>query len=194
MAILKRNSRLFGDFEAELVDRHLHINQRPAFGKTRDFKIDVACLATDFPVERQEARSWLLAAAISAAMTALMLYLFQHDIARPVTTILAAVAALTTVVTLLVLRVRGASALLLVTRYSHQPLLRIRPFRRDEPDVVQFMQALERRIGEVGTKRGLDAEQLRSGEIRTLRRLCNEAVLTEAEYETAKLAVFNTPR
>lgn len=194
MTLLKRNSRLFGDFEAELIDRHLHIAHRPVFGKAKAFKVDVACLAPEFPIESLPAKEWLLAAAISAAATALLIYLASQGIAPATTASLAALAALATIVTALVFRVRGARALVLATRHASYPLLRIRPIQKSHQDVTQFVEALLAKVMEAETKRSLSAENLRSGEVRTLRRLCNEAVITEAEYEASKQAVFNAAR
>ncbi|MGE0079899.1 MAG: hypothetical protein AB7U81_01230 [Thiohalomonadaceae bacterium] len=189
MANYQQRSHLFGDVQAELVDsRHLRLHERRPFARPRSFMVDVACIAPNFPVERPRAGAWLITALASGIGAAIAFWLALGG--TPLAWSLGTLLALIAVVTGAVFRVRGAPTLVLATRHAGVPLLRIRPYRRGDASLAPFLDILRVRIAEADTKRGLTPERLRSGEIKTLRRLASENVLSEGEYEKAKQAVL----
>lgn len=182
---------MFGDVQAELVDsRHLQIRERRPFGRPRTFMVDVACLAPSFALQHPRAPAWLGLGVISALGAGAALYAALNDITPPLTTPLGVLLLGVALVSAVVFRVQSAATLVLATRHAGVPLLRIRPYRAGDADLAPFLDILQSRIAEAETRRGLDAERLRSGEIKTLRRLAGETVLSVSEYERAKQRVL----
>ncbi|MFA5529120.1 MAG: hypothetical protein WDA11_00490 [Thiohalomonadaceae bacterium] len=189
MAKYQKQSHLFGDVQAELVDsRHLRLLERRPFGRPRAFMVDVACIAPNFPVVRPRAGTWLLAALLSGAGAAAAFWLTLGGTTAAWSP--GALLTLVAVISAVIFRVRSAPTLVLVTRHAAVPLLHIRPYRRDDTSLAPFLDILRVRIAEVDTKRGLTPERLRSGEIKTLRRLASESVLSQGEYQKAKQVVL----
>ncbi len=190
MASYRKHSHLFGDLQAELVDsRHLRIVEQPPFARPRAFMIDVACLAPGYLVEHPRAHAWLLAGVSAAVAAGGAFYLASAGLLPGAGWAGAALVAVAAACGL-VFQVRRAPTLVLATRHAGVPLLRIRPFRAADGDLAPFLDILQARIGEAESKRGLSAERLRSGEIKTLRRLAAETVLSDAEYQQARERVL----
>jgi hypothetical protein len=89
------------------------------------------------------------------------------------------------------LRFRLLHRLSFLTRCAGVPLLTVPILSSRRRDMEAFLAVLRIRIAEAETKRGLSAERLRSGEIKTLRRLAQEQAIPLETYETAKLVILN---
>lgn len=178
-----------------LENRYLRIREDTP-GKRRSFGIDVACLASEFLPANGIPTKWLGAAgAVGLVAVALSYYtatapnfdaLLYRMPAELASLIIAAFLGLSA-------WRRRERGYMLRTRLAGLPLLTIQsPRAADAKALAQFLEKLRPCIEYAERGRGLSPHDLRSGEVRTLRRLANESAIAEKDYETAKQQIFGS--
>lgn len=195
MAIFHQESRLTGTFTAQLLDNvHLRIEHQRPFGKPTHFTIDVACLAPALAITAREGLpGFALAALLAAGLGALAVYGLARDELLPPLAwgTMAVTAALLTAGLGVAFRLRLLKRLVFQTRCAGLALL-VTPVLPDKrSDMEAFLALVRLRIGEAETKRALNAERFRSGELKTLRRLAQERVIPARMYEEAKTVILS---
>jgi hypothetical protein len=194
MSSFYQESRLTGSLSATLINStRLQVEQQKPFGKPIRFTVDVACLAPALPIVAPEGLAGLAMAAFFAlAIGTLAIYgLSRQELLPPLVWSGLAVATLLSAVGLAIaVRLRLLKRLVVQTRCAGVPLFvsPVLPEKRGEMDA--FLAMVRLRVGEAETKRGFNAEHLRSGELKTIRRLVQENVLAQNAYDGAKRIIL----
>jgi len=177
-----------------LENRYLRIREEMP-RKRRRFGIDVACLASDFPSTNSLPTKWLAAAGGAAAVALPFGYHaaqaadFTQLLYRVPGVILPLLVATVLLIAAWRRRLRGYT---LQTRIAGLPLVTIQcPRAADAKALKAFLEKLRPCVEHAEQGRGLSDEALRSGEVRTLRRLANESAISETLYEKAKQQIFS---
>jgi hypothetical protein len=168
-------------------ERYIRV-RRKRFKRELDYTIDLAALCPEGSPSYSIARHWLIASAVALLAFIILLYtLLAHFDARVATYTLPAA-----VVTFLLALGFGALAAytfehkyVFTSRQANIPLVELR-VRKDDPAYRYFVEELERYIQKHEERAGLSPQDLRAGEIRTLRRMSTEGLLSTIVYEEAR--------
>jgi hypothetical protein len=194
MASFYQESRLTGSLSATLLNStRLQVEQQKPFGKPIRFTVDVACLAPALAIVAPEGLlGFGLATFFTVAIAGLAIYgASRQELLPPLVWSGLAVTMLLGAIALSVaVHLRLLKRLVVRTRCSGLPLLvtPVLPEKREELEA--FLAMVRLRVGEAETKRGFNAEHLRSGELKTIRRLVQENVLAQQAYDEAKLIIL----
>jgi len=179
----RRSARLFELFD----DRFLRVRRQAGKGRRIEYAMDIAILAPE--QRRTHVRPWhwlITAGACVALMSAATLYaLFGtgHTVALS----LLAVALLALTVAAAMQFVRDSRHLLtLYSRLAAVPLVEMLADRPEAPQVADFAERLIRCINDTVSDKALSPEDLRAGELRTLRKLAENRAIDLTTYEQAK--------
>lgn len=188
--------RFKGSQSLEILENR-YLKVREAFPRRRrEFGIDVACLSPDFRQTNSVPTKWLGAAGGTALLAlgsgwygatmpddTAVLYGLSGAV------VLLLVAAIFVVVAWRA-RLRGYT---LQTRLAGVPLVLVEsPRASDARALAAFLEKLRPCIEHVEQGRGLSADELRSGEVRTLRRLASESAIASTDYEQAKRQILSS--
>lgn len=179
-------SRLKGEVELEIFnDFYLTVKQRQV-NKRHQFRIELAPLNPQAVKKEALALHWLAAALIAALGSAFFLYtLFSGS--EPWMSLLGALiaAAFSAAFTVLFLY-HSERHWVLTTRNALYPLLTIPYHRHQEREAQGFVEALQQTIERNVASKRYNGEALFVGELRMLRRLANQKVLSDTLYNQAK--------
>lgn len=188
--------RFKGSQSLELLEnRYLKVREEVP-RRRRDFGIDVACLSSEFRQVSRVPTKWLGAAG-TAALLALATGWYAATAPRDTGIVYAAAGAgvlLLIAAALVVVAWRGRlRGYALRTRFAGIPLVLVQsPRTSDAKALVAFLEKLRPCIEYAERGRGLSADDLRSGEVRTLRRLAGESAIPTREYEQAKQQILSS--
>lgn len=179
-------SRLKGEVELEIFnDFYLTVKQRQVH-KRHQFRIELAPLNPQAVKKEELALHWLAAALIAALGSAFFLYtLFSAS--EPWMSLLGALitAAFSAAFTALFLY-HSERHWVLTTRNALYPLLTIPYHRHQQGEAALFIEALQQAIERNVASKRYNGEALFVGELRMLRRLANQKVLSDTLYNQAK--------
>lgn len=179
-------SRFKGEMSVEIFnDFYINVTERP-LKRIRQFKLEVATLNPQAQNRRKLAKHWLIAALLSGAVSALCFAsLFSDDpmqIALPGALGGAAICA-----AFIALFVVGSERKWVVeTRNALYPLVVIPYTSGSKKEAKAFIETLQQAIERNVQSKRYSSEDLFAGEMRMLRRLAKNRVLSENLYEQAK--------
>lgn len=179
-------SRLKGEVEVELFnDFYICVKERP-LKRTRQFKLEVATLNPEAVKKVKLAVHWLAAAVIAALGSAFFLYLLftGDELMMPLLGSLIA-AGLSAAFTALFFY-GTERKWVLETRNAVYPLVAIPFHKHQQKEVQQFIEALQQAIEKNVRRKGYSSEDLFAGELRMLRRLAKNKILSDTLYDKAK--------
>jgi len=175
--------RLFEMFE----NRFLRI--RMLVGKNRqvEYAMDVAILSVEPRQVHYRPWHWLIAAGISSGLILIdvLLLLLTHVNLHLLLGALGLLIWLPFVFGGLFL-MQSRHTLVFYSRFANVPLVEILVGKPTPAAYADFVRRLVQCINTLAVKKGLDAEALRAGELKSLRKMKEDQILAEAVYEEAK--------
>jgi hypothetical protein len=180
------HSRLKGEVELQIFnDFYLSVKERP-LKKTRQFKMEIATLNPQAVKKEELATHWLAAAVIAGLGGVFFIYsLFtDNDLLMPLLGILIC-AGISAAFTALFFY-QSERKWIVETRNALYPLVVLPYHKSQQTEVEVFIKALQQAIERNVTSKRYNNEDLFVGELRMLRRLAKNNVLSEALYDQAK--------
>lgn len=187
--------RLFnGHREFELVkQRYLKMTIQSLHGRVKHYRLDLLALNPVGQRRIRLAKHWLMAS-VAAGVLALLMALIQSLLQdRSWQQGMQAMALLLTVVTFVLLFFffyRSKFEWVYMTRHSGIALVRFFNHRPDKSQFKQYIEQLELLIQQLQQTHKLPFEKQLAGEMKMLRRLAQEKILTTTQYEQAKGKLF----
>lgn len=182
-------SRLKAETRLELFDKYyLAVSQKGHRGK-RDFKLELATLNPEVRHVKEYGVHWLGAAGIASLAALYFLNAFlgaPNSNAMHVTLGAGIGGALLTALFIALFALSIKRKLVLETRTALHPLIEIPYHKRDKKRAEQFVTLLQGAIEQNITEKGYNNEHLFAGEMRMLRRLAKNRILTSNNYDRAK--------
>lgn len=175
--------RLFEVFD----HRFLRVRQTNGQSPLRDYAMDVAILSASGKLAHSSDRRWLWASgaatlAFAAGLAALLLGAASPLLLLPLAGMLLALAVICVTQFL-----RSRRHLLtFVSRYAAVPLVEILAEQPEAESYSAFITTLSTDIETLASRKDLTAGDLRAGELRSLRKMLEQQVITPAAYEDAK--------
>jgi len=182
------SDRFKGDVTLSLFDKYyLQVNEKK-LKKSREYKLELAILDPEPIHVKHHAIHWLAAALITAL--AAFYYLYSQFTAGGGILINAvvsiAVAAVLIGIFITLFRLTSERKWILQTRSSRYPLIVIPYHKKESEAASQFVQLLQGAIRQNVAKKGYNNDTLFAGEMRMLRRLAKNKVLSDKSYDQAK--------
>jgi hypothetical protein len=179
-------SRLKGEVELQLFnDFYLSVKERP-LQKTRKFKMEIATLNPKAVKKEELAVHWLAAAVIAALGGVFFLYtLFSGSellMALVGTLIAAGISAAFTAMYFY----HSERKWVVETRNALYPLVVVPYHKSQQKEAQAFIEALQQAIERNVSSKRYNSEDLFVGELRMLRRLTNNKILSDTLYNQAK--------
>ena len=179
----RNSARLFELFD----DRFLRIRRQAGKGRRIEYAMDIAILAPEQRRTHVRPWRWLIASGVctALALAAVLDAVFgtRHTIALS----LLAVALLALAVAAALQFLRDSRHLLtLHSRLAAVPLVEMLADRPQAQEVADFAERLIRCINDTVSGKELSPEDLRAGELRSLRKLAESRAIDLASYEQAK--------
>ena len=191
-ASYRYHSRLKGEVEVQLFnDFYICVKEKP-LKRTRQFKLEIATLNPQAKNIEDLAIQWLAAALIAALGAGFFLYtLFTgNGLLMPLLGALVA-AALSAGFTALYFYA-SERKWVFETRNALYPLVVVPYSKGQKQQAKAFIKTLQQAIEKNVEKRHYSSEDLFAGELRMLRRLSNNKVLSDSLYEQAKAYMMKT--
>jgi len=187
-------SGLFGSyrlFELGGADK-LHISSGDKL-RHRDFTISLMALSAEPSRRYQIAWPWLIAAGstIAIASMAALAATLTTDLPQVLLWLATGLSAIASVACLGIVALRSRAERIYSTRHARVPLLALWVNQPSRDEMQRFAEHLESRIAELQRKRSLDVGTQIAGEMRMLRRLHTEGVISRDDYEKAKQILFS---
>lgn len=182
------SDRLQGDVTLSLFDKYYLQVSEKKLKKSRDFKLELATIDPEPIHEKDLGIRWLAAMLISILAAIYLLYdQYTSGSGDLITSlIIAAVATVLSVIFLTLFRLTKKRKWVLQTRASHYPLIEIPYNKQNSEAASKFLQLLQGSIRQNLAKKGYDENTLFAGEMRMLRRLAKNKVLSDKCYDKAK--------
>lgn len=179
-------SRLKGEVELQIFnDFYLCVKERPLKGK-RQFKMEIATLNPLAVKSEELAVHWLAAAIIAGLGGCFFIYSLLTG-SEPLMALLGVVIAAGISAAFTALYFYNSERKWIVeTRNALYPLVTIPYHKRQEKEVWTFIESLQQAIERNVTSKRYNSEDLFVGELRMLRRLAKNKVLSETLYDQAK--------
>ena len=187
--------RLFnGHRKFEIVKQHyLVVTYKSLYGRINNYRLDLLALDPRGRHLVQLAWPWLIAAGIMGvlAVTSSLLHSWPKDLAWQyglhTLTSIGAVGAATLI---FIFIYRSSFERIYYTRHSDVPLVSLFSNRPDRKQFRQFTKNLETIITDLSERNALSVKDQFAGEMKMLRRLVQEKVITEEAYTEAKNKLF----
>lgn len=180
--------RLFEVFD----HRFLRVRQTDGQSPLRDYAMDVAILsANGRPLHRSD-HGWLWAAGAATLVLFIDLAVLLLGAASP--WLLLPLAGLLLVLAIICVTqfLRSRRHLLIfVSRYAAVPLVEILAEQPGAESYNAFITTLSNDIETLASRKDLTASDLRAGELRSLRKLLEQQIITPSAYEDAKQRLLN---
>lgn len=182
-------SRFKVETRLELFDKYyLAVSEKRQRG-TRDFKVELAILNPEVRHVKEYGIHWLGAAGIASLAALYFLNVFlsaPNDNTLYILLGAGTGAALLAVLFIALFVLSIKRKWVLETRIALHPLIEIPYHKRDRKRSEQFVTLLQGAIEQNITEKGYNNEHLFAGEIRMLRRLAKNRILTSNSYDRAK--------
>lgn len=179
-------SRLRGELEIELFnDFYLCVREKP-LKRTRQFKIELATLKPEASKKVDLAVHWLVAAVLSALASAYFIYSLSSDGDLMMSLLGAAVTAAVAILSLYLFSAATERKWILETRNALYPLIVIPFNKQKKKEAKTFVETLQHAIEKNVRAKHYTTDDLFAGELRMLRRLAKNKVLSEKLYDKAK--------
>ena len=210
----------FTDEEQVAVDKinHEFVQENPLKGETREFTLfnDIQCyqavrrkhggkykyrvnLSHLDPKPKREfilADNWLIIAAISGVIGFMLVYIgwfsdMQFD--SQIMVILSALSICFCLIAFLIALLKTRDRVLLYSYYGRAPVLELMNKNPDRASFAEFMALLSEHISQARENSTINSTDRLVAELKELRRLKDETVISEAVYEQAKKRIFRNP-
>lgn len=196
-AELHQENRLQGDTRDFTLFNQIHCYQAVHLKHRRKYKyrVNLSYLSPKPKRKFELADSWLITACIAAVLSFMLIYVgwFSQYAGLPqLYMAIAATALITlTILAFLMTWLKTRDHVVLVSRFGQIPLLE---FINNNPDSRSFDQFLEKvgmHIVTAQHEASLNTKDCCTEELKQLRRLRDEQILTDAQYERGKKRIFN---
>lgn len=173
-------------------EHYLHVSEIRK-RRTFSYDIDLAVMKPDSHYEMTVPWNWLVASAVGiGVLVGTLTHLFFHMSLKK---ILLLSPFLVVVVTFIILSLRSfirgyERKRVFLSRYAAYPILQIPVDTRRKGRIYRFIAHLEHCTEMSINKRRIPDEVLQAGEMKTLRRLANEGLISKSQYNTAKNRIF----
>lgn len=191
-ASYRYQSRIRGELEIELFnDFYLCVKEKP-LKRTKQFKMELATLNPEASRKVDLAVHWLASALVFAVVSAYFFYSLSAGGDTMTSLLIGAVTAAIAILSLYLFSAASERKWVLETRNALYPLVVIPYNKRQRKEAKAFVETLQQAIEKnVRTKR-YSTEDLFAGEMRMLRRLSKNKVLSEKLYDKAKASMMKT--
>jgi len=180
------------DVMVKLLDgRELHISNNTA---KNDFSVDILSLT-----EKSEARfyiawKWLMLSATIFIFSLLLLKILPHYLNDNQNLYLGMVILfgfLAVVLSMIKFFLITSRQQVFYSRNAHVPILSLRKNQPSKKEFKKFIEQLENRIKKFRKHMNIDEEKQLTGEMKMLRRLSDDGVISKSDYEAAKNKLFS---
>ena len=180
------HSRLKGEVEVQLFnDFYIYVKEKP-LKKTRHFRLEVATLNPKAEMKVDLAIHWLAASMIAALGSGFFLFTLFTGNALWMSLLGAVIAAGISAGFAALYFYTSQRKLIVETRNSLYPLV-VLPFHKaQQKEAEAFIATLQQAIEKNVANKRYSSEDLFAGELRMLRRLANNKVLSDTLYAQAK--------
>ena len=172
-----------------LRGRELEISQ--SLGRKKQmYKIDLLALRTPSEKMVRIAWRWWLASLGCLLLTILLAMLFSYLDMQVISLSLCGVGFLTGSILAILAWKKGDRKQVFYTQHSNLPLVSLYLGSPNKKECQAFIDEIEKNIESVKTEFKLTRDQELAGELRTLRRLSNDGIISLGEYEQSKEVLF----
>ncbi|MEN8170333.1 MAG: hypothetical protein ABFS08_08945 [Pseudomonadota bacterium] len=179
-------SRLKGEVDIEIFnDFYIRVKERP-LKKTRQFKMEVATLNPQAKKKNDLALHWFAAAAISGIGSCFFIYTLFTGNELWMSLLGALIAAASSAAFTVLYFYNSERKWIVETRNSLYPLVVVPYHKRQQKEVQAFIETLQQAIENNVASKRYNSEDLFAGELRMLRRLTNNKILSSTRYDKAK--------
>jgi hypothetical protein len=180
--------RLFEVFD----HRFLRVRQTNGQSPLRDYAMDVAILSASGRPLHNSDQGWLWAAGAATLVLFIDLAVLLLGTGSPwlLLPLAGLLLALTVICVTQFLHSRR-HLLTFVSRYAAVPLVEILAEQPEAESYSAFITTLSNDIETLASRKDLTAADLRAGELRSLRKLLEQKIITPAAYEDAKQRLLN---
>lgn len=164
-------------------------------GRKQKFRIDLSYLDPKPVLRFRLAEGWLFTTAILAVISFILIYIgwfksamsFQSDLL-----LIISIASITlTLMSLMIAILKTDNRMIFYSQFGRVPILEPLNKNPDKKSFTDFMQELSSHIISAQSKGRMDKTERLTRELKELRRLMNEEVITEQNYENAKKRIFS---
>lgn len=179
-------SRLKGEVDIEIFnDFYICLKERP-LKKTRQFKMEVATLNPQAKKKEDLAVHWIVAAAIAAIGSCFFIYTLFTGNELWMSLLGALIAASISAVFTILYFYTSERKWVVETRNSLYPLVVVPYHKKQQKEAQAFIETLQQAIEKNVESKRYNSEDLFAGELRMLRRLTNNKILSGTLYDQAK--------
>lgn len=162
-------------------------------GGKKKFRVNLTYLDPK-PIRRFKlAENWLISAAIFSIISLMLIYLVKTSKGPFDSSLLITLSILSVTVTLssfLIALFKSEDRMIFYSQYGRAPILEMMNKNPDKKAFSKFMHSLSQHIISAQTAAGLDKTTRLVQELKEVRRLKDESVITEGKYERAKKLIF----
>ncbi len=182
-------NRLKAETRLELFDKYyLSVSEKKLNG-TRDFKLELAILNPEVRHVKSFSFQWLAAAGTSVVAALISFIILSGDSSEGTPWLLLGTAVAASLLgvlftTLFIMSIKRKWVL--ETRAAHHPLVEVPYHKKDTKQAKQFVELLQGAIEINIAEKGYNNEHLFAGEMRMLRRLAKNRILSSSNYDRAK--------
>lgn len=192
---LCQKSRLKGVVREFSIFNDSHLNQviKREHRKKREFHISLALLDAKPQHERVIAYDWLITSIIGLFATLLMIYICWFSAMQVGSTNAYIITAFTIsfcFITFLTAMLKTDNRIQVFSHYGRVPIIEFFKNNPSKNALEEFVGALQNQIENNQQNSGLEIKELLSLELKELRRLHNQSIITQAQYELAKINIF----
>lgn len=162
-------------------------------GKEQKFRVNLTYLNPEPQRIFILAKRWLLTAFFSIGLSAVIIYLgwFSNlQIDQSLLWILTSLIVSFSFIAFLITSLRTSNKIILYSRHGHAPILELLNKNPDRESFFDFINELQKTIVNAQQRSQLKATDQLTLELKELRRLKDEKMLVEKEYEKAKKNIF----
>lgn len=183
------SNRIKAETSLELFDKYYLAVKERKLKRKREFRLELAILNPEAQHVKRSSTHWLAAAGIAVliGLYCVNLLLNATDNSAFWTTLGAAAGAILLGALFVALYVLSIERKWVInTRTALHPLVEIPYHRRDKKQAEQFVEQLQNAIEVTIAEKGYNSEHLFAGEMRMLRRLAKNRILSSSHYDRAK--------
>ncbi len=183
------SNRIKAETSLELFDKYYLAVKERKLKRKREFRLELAILNPEAQHVTRSSTYWLAAAGIAVliGLYCVNLLLNANDNSAFWTTLSAATGAILLGALFIALYVLSIERKWVInTRTALHPLVEVPYHRRDKKQAEQFVKQLQNAIEMTIAEKGYNNEHLFAGEMRMLRRLAKNRILSNSHYDRAK--------
>ena len=175
-------------------DTHLYQMVKKKHRRKREFHINLALLDTSPKHEFILAYDWLFTTVICTLGTLFMIYICwfsSMEISSSSASVITAFSVTFCSIIFLITLLKTDNRVQLFSRYGHVPIVEFINNTPGRSELSEFIQILQQHIESTQQNTSLSVKELLSLELKELRRLHKEAIISVDHYEQAKKQIFD---